>query len=140
MTSQGKNNKFVYIAAFVLLLGGLAFLVFQGVKEESAYFVDVGEALSMDAEKLGSARLFGVVDEGGISPHQDAPGVDFTILDQKDPAKSLRVAYTGPVPDTFKAGVEVIIEGGLDSGNNIFEATSLTTKCPSKYQKENRES
>ena len=48
------------------------------------------------------------------------------------------MAYSGAVPDTFKPGVEVIVEGGLDASGGVFNATTLMTKCPSKYQKQNR--
>jgi len=43
------------------------------------------------------------------------------------------------VPDTFKPGAEVIVEGGFDSASGVFGANSLMTKCPSKYEKQNRE-
>ena len=45
--------------------------------------------------------------------------------------------YSGAVPDAFKPGAEVIVEGGMDAGGG-FTAKVLMTKCPSKYQKENR--
>jgi len=41
------------------------------------------------------------------------------------------------VPDTFKPGAEVIVEGRMEQGG-AFNAKTLMTKCPSKYQKENR--
>ena len=44
---------------------------------------------------------------------------------------------TPSIPDTFKAGAEVIVEGGLRPDGS-FQAKTLMTKCPSKYQKENR--
>ena len=49
------------------------------------------------------------------------------------------VSYSGAVPDTFKAGAEVIVEGGMGPEGR-FAAKTLMTKCPSKYQKENRKS
>ena len=47
------------------------------------------------------------------------------------------VDYKGVVPDTFKDGAEVIVEGSVLSDGS-FKARVLMTKCPSKYQKENR--
>jgi len=64
--------------------------------------------------------------------------VIFQLIDKDNPGGTLRVSYRGAVPDAFKAGAEVIVEGGLDSVGKTFTATTLITKCPSKYQKQNR--
>jgi cytochrome c-type biogenesis protein CcmE len=133
--SDKKNNKFVYLAAFVLLAGGLGFLLFSGFSENSVYFLNVSEALAVEPIKLESARLFGKVDAEGLSEVKPGPGVKFRLLDKDDPAKTLWVEYRGAVPDTFKPGVEVIVEGGLPRGGQTFNAKTLMTKCPSKYQK-----
>jgi cytochrome c-type biogenesis protein CcmE len=45
------------------------------------------------------------------------------------------VDYSGAVPDTFKPGVEVIVEGGMQPEAGVFKASTLMTKCPSKYEK-----
>lgn len=82
-------------------------------------------------------RLFGTVAEAGLSRSQDGRTVRFKLEDQASPAKTLWVDFEGTVPDTFKAGAEVIVEGGI-APDGDFRATSLMTKCPSKYQKENR--
>ena len=52
-------------------------------------------------------------------------------------SQTIEVNYSGAVPDTFKAGAEVIVEGGMGPEGQ-FKAKTLMTKCPSKYQKENR--
>jgi cytochrome c-type biogenesis protein CcmE len=132
---QKKNNKFVYIAAFALLAGGLGFLLFSGLSENSVYFLNVAEALAVEPVKLESARLFGKVDGDSVSDVTPGPGVKFKLIDKDDPAKSLWIEYRGAVPDTFKPGVEVIVEGGLPRGGQSFNAKTLMTKCPSKYQK-----
>jgi cytochrome c-type biogenesis protein CcmE len=50
-----------------------------------------------------------------------------------DGGESLPVIYQGVVPDTFKVGNEVVVEGTLKS-NGIFQAYTLMPKCPSKYE------
>ena len=133
-----KGGKGIYIAALVLFLGGVGYLVASGVTKDSVYFLNVGEALATDAAELKQARLFGNVAAEGIESLQPGPGVSFVLLDKESPAKTLRVSYRGAVPDTFKAGAEVIVEGGLDKASGVFQASTLITKCPSKYQKQNR--
>ena len=133
-----KGGKGIYIAALVLFLGGVGYLIASGVTKDSVYFLNVGEALATDSAKLKQARLFGNVAAEGIEPMQPGPGVSFILLDKENPGQSLRVSYRGAVPDAFKPGAEVILEGGLDSEGKIFTASTLITKCPSKYQKQNR--
>ena len=109
-----KKNTCMYLVAALLFLGGLGYLVFSGLSENTVYFLNVSEARAATADKLQAARLFGTV----------APD---------------NLVYKGAVPDTFKAGAEVIVEGGLQPDGR-FMAKTLMTKCPSKYQKENRKS
>lgn len=133
-----KGGKGIYIAALVLFLGGVGYLVGSGVTKGSVYFLKVGEALATDSAQLQQARLFGNVAEEGIELLKPGPGVIFQLIDKDNPGGTLRVSYRGAVPDAFKAGAEVIVEGGLDSAGKTFTATTLITKCPSKYQKQNR--
>ncbi|MBI4807128.1 MAG: cytochrome c maturation protein CcmE [Desulfovibrio sp.] len=134
----GNSKTGVYAAAAFLFLGGLGWLIYSGLDEGSVYFLNVSEALAVTPEKLGQARLFGTVAEEGLTTAPGGLGVSFTLLDKDDKAKTLLVEYKGAVPDTFKPGVEVIVEGGMTPGKGVFGATTLMTKCPSKYQKENR--
>ncbi|WP_461210763.1 cytochrome c maturation protein CcmE [Desulfocurvus sp. DL9XJH121] len=130
-----KNGKGVYVAALCLLLGGLGWLLFSGVSENSVYFVNVSEALAIEPGKLSSARLFGAVDARDLQGGPGTMGVTFRLVDKDDAAQSIMVTYTGAVPDTFKPGVEVIVEGGLSPSTGVFTAKTLMTKCPSKYKK-----
>ena len=134
-----KNGKGVYVAALCLLLGGLGWLLFSGLTENSVYFVNVSEALSIEPAKLSSARLFGTVAEGDIQGGPGTMGVTFRLMDKDDAAKSIMVTYKGAVPDTFKPGAEVIVEGGLIPSSGVFTAKTLMTKCPSKYKKQREE-
>jgi cytochrome c-type biogenesis protein CcmE len=134
---QKKPGKAVYVAAALLLLAGLGFLLASGLSENSVYFLNVSEALAMPAGKLSSARLFGTVDADGLTGGPGSLAASFKLQDKDDTSKTIWVDYKGAVPDTFKPGVEVIVEGGMKSDR--FQATTLMTKCPSKYQKENRD-
>jgi cytochrome c-type biogenesis protein CcmE len=44
-----------------------------------------------------------------------------------------RVLYSGSVPDLFKTGRQVVVEGTLRNGTFVAKPGSLVTKCPSKY-------
>lgn len=132
-----KKSLPVYASAFCLFLAGVGYMVWAGLSENSVYFLNVSEALAIPGQELKAARLFGTVADSDITRPANGLGVRFRLQDAETPSTMLWVDYTGVVPDTFKPGAEVIVEGGMKDGD--FLAKSLMTKCPSKYQKENRE-
>lgn len=132
-----KNAKPAYALAALLFLGGIGWLVYSGLSENSIYFLNVSEARAATVENLRAARLFGTVAPEGINNAADGPGVSFLLQDKDDPRQTMSVSYRGVVPDNFKAGAEVIVEGRMNADRS-FTAKILMTQCPSKYQKENR--
>ena len=133
-----KKNTPIYVVALCLFLAGVGWLVYSGFSANSVYFLNVAEAKVAAPEDLRQVRLFGTVAADGIEKHTSAPGVTVALEDKDNASQTIRVRYVGAVPDTFKAGAEVIVEGGMGQGH--FSAKTLMTKCPSKYQKENRQS
>jgi len=132
-----KNQKNLYVVALVLFLSGVGTLMYFGLTENSMYFLNVSEALAAPQEKLTTVRLFGTVAERDLAPLDGSLGVRFRLEDKDNKAETIVVQYKGAVPDTFKPGAEVIVEGAMRHGGS-FDAKTLMTKCPSKYQKENR--
>jgi cytochrome c-type biogenesis protein CcmE len=63
-----------------------------------------------------------------VSRHERT--VRFRLRDVKGTA-SVPVSYTGTIPDLFRTGRDVHVEGQLRNG--VFVADQLMTKCPSKY-------
>ena len=55
---------------------------------------------------------------------------------EKATKKTIRVTYSGIVPDTFKDAAEVVVEGKYDLESGLFTAHVLLAKCPSKYERE----
>lgn len=133
-----KKSASMYIVALLLFLSGAGYLVYSGLTENSMYFLNVSEALAAPQDKLKAARLFGTVAGKDLTPAESGPGVTFRLEDKDNTAQTLLIRYKGAVPDTFKPGAEVIVEGGM-TPEGVFAAKTLMTKCPSKYQKENRQ-
>ena len=59
-------------------------------------------------------------------------GLRFDLQDVKGGA-SVPVVYRGSVPDQFKTGRELRLEGQLQNGVFVAKKDSMRTKCPSKY-------
>ena len=71
------------------------------------------------------------------TPHGDAytkDGLRFRVKDiGKANAKRVLVDYRGSVPDLFKPGRDIIVDGRMRNGVFVATPGSLVTKCPSHY-------
>ena len=84
------------------------------------------------ARHQGDVLLVGKVVSQAGDAH--ASGLRFVLRNvQGHPGARVPVTYTGSVPDLFKVGREVVVEGSMQNGTFVAKANSLSTKCPSKY-------
>jgi cytochrome c-type biogenesis protein CcmE len=87
------------------------------------------------ADKKGQVALVGKV-VGPVTGDSYQGGLKFKLRDIKgSQPRTVAVVYTGSVPDLFRAGRDVVVDGSLHA-NGVFVANrdSMITKCPSKYQ------
>jgi cytochrome c-type biogenesis protein CcmE len=59
-------------------------------------------------------------------------GLHFRLRDVKGSA-TVPVVYTGTVPDLFRPGRDIVVEGKFRNGVFVAAPNSMVTKCPSKY-------
>ena len=83
------------------------------------------------ADHNGRVSLMGQV-VGRPSGDAHAAGKRFQLRDVKG-ATTVTVVYKGSVPDLFKTGREVVVDGKLRNGVFVAVPNTLVTKCPSKY-------
>ena len=82
--------------------------------------------------RSGEVALVGKVTGQPNGDAHAAQGLHFRLRDVEGNT-SVPVVYRGSVPDLFKVGREVRVEGRLRSGVFVAKRDSLRTKCPSKY-------
>jgi cytochrome c-type biogenesis protein CcmE len=116
-----KIRLAVALAAAVCLAAALIYTSFSAATEASK---------PSQIAPGRSYELTGKVVAGSIRHHGDE--LRFRVRD-RDGTASVPVAYTGVVPDPFRAGREVIVSGELKHGTFEAERDSLITKCPSKF-------
>jgi cytochrome c-type biogenesis protein CcmE len=61
-----------------------------------------------------------------------ASGLRFTLRDVQGTATT-RVLYRGSVPDLFRSGRDIVVDGRVQHGLFVAVPGSMVTKCPSKY-------
>ena len=101
------------------------YLVYSASGTGVAYYRTVAE---VKADPGGQdVRVLGTVKD----VHHGASLLDVTF-DAVDGGYSMPVAYHGQVPDIFRSGVQVVVTGTMSS-DGVFHATTLLTKCPSRF-------
>jgi cytochrome c-type biogenesis protein CcmE len=83
------------------------------------------------AGHTGRVSLMGQV-VGKPTGDAHASGLRFKLRDVKGSA-TIPVRYTGSVPDLFRTGRDVVVDGRLQNGVFVAVPGTLVTKCPSKY-------
>jgi cytochrome c-type biogenesis protein CcmE len=100
------------------------------------YFALAGGTPSIQPSQLkgrtGEVALVGKVVGTPQGDAHAAQGLRFNLQDVKGGA-SVPVVYRGTVPDQFKTGRELRLQGRLRSGVFVADRDSMRTKCPSKY-------
>jgi cytochrome c-type biogenesis protein CcmE len=88
----------------------------------------------LPSHSRGDVMLVGTVVARSGDAHSPA-GLHFVLKDAKGNHTAARVPvrYTGSVPDLFRVGREVVVEGSLQHGTFVSKPGTLSTKCPSKY-------
>ncbi len=120
------SMKFFLPTLFIVLAVG--YLITSSTSQTLIYYYSVEEFQSQ-LNRLQSrgirinGKAAGIETQGGESR--------FQVVGEQE---SLAVVYRGLLPDTFKEGSEVVIEGRWDSGLQHFRATTVLAKCPSKYE------
>lgn len=123
-----RRKKFILGSLIVLLLVG--YLVYTGLRDTMGYYMTVSELKAKGEPIYGEVlRLSGKVVDGSISWNPKELVLGFKIADDRE---SIDVVYKGVVPDTFKNGVDVVVEGKY-TPEGVFQASVLLPKCPSKY-------
>ncbi len=123
-----RKRKFLIGGIIVFL--AIGYLGFIGFQSSATYYYEVSELMEQGSSIYGeNVRVNGQVAPGSVQ--QEAAGriLRFTIIEGEE---NLPVVYQGVVPDTFKVGNEVVVEGYLNS-DDIFQGDILMPKCASRY-------
>jgi len=116
--------------ASVVLAGAVGYLAFAGVQRGWVYTLGVDQYAASPEQQAKRIRLCGKVSEEQLDIRKTQLAATFLL---KGEHQAIPVSYHGVVPDMFKAGGEVILEGQRD-GAGVFQADVLITKCASKYE------
>lgn len=111
-------------AVAVVVAACIGYLIYSATASSAEYYQTIPEVRSHPV--AGDVRVLGTVEDG-----YQRRGSQLTFQ-ATDGHTSLPVVYSGVVPDLFQPGIQVVVEGRL-AGDGVFHATTLLTKCPSRF-------
>ena len=125
-----RRLPITFILGGLAILGAVIYLVYANTQANAVYYFTVSELKNCSICSSQSVRVAGVVQAGSIVHNDQQQQMRFVISDS---GHSLPVVYNGIVPDIFRPGITVVVEGHY-TGHGPFQAQTLLAKCPSKFQ------
>src|SRR5438270_7195459 len=96
-------------AGGTLIVGVLAFLVYQGISSNLVYYITPSELLAKGVTAQGQDfRLGGQVRPGSVQWNPQTQALRFVL---QDPTGHVAVTSHGLPPELFRPGIGVVVEG-----------------------------
>ncbi len=122
-----KRKRLYAVMAALLCLGGATALVLAAFEDSLAFFYAPKDLVATPPGPEQAVRLGGLVAVGSVE--RDGEEVRFEITDN---IESVAVAYSGILPDLFREGQGVVVEGKLGPGA-LFQAHTVLAKHDETY-------
>ncbi len=126
MTRKGKRLTLIAAAGVVLSLA--AALALGAMRDSIVFFHSPSEVLAGKVAKGTQLRVGGLVETGSVERSPEGLDIRFRVTDN---ATAVTVAYHGILPDLFREGQGVIVEGRWQG--DTFAATTVLAKHDENY-------
>jgi len=123
-----KQRRLVLIASAGAVLFVAAGLVAYALRDSIVFFYGPTEVVEKGLPPGTRMRLGGLVEKGSVE-RASGQRVSFAVTDTKT---TMKVSYTGLLPDLFREGQGVVTEGVLE-GPGRFRADSVLAKHDENY-------
>ena len=123
-----KGRRLALIGAAGVVLAAAVALVLASLGNSMSYFAAPSDIVGKDVNPGQRWRLGGLVEKGSLV-HDSASQITFSVTDTN---KTIKVTYSGVVPDLFREGQGVVAEGVVDP-SGLFHADVLLAKHDEKY-------
>jgi cytochrome c-type biogenesis protein CcmE len=123
-----KQQRLLLLAFGMAALGGATALVLTAFRSNLVFFYSPSELKAQAAAFDRRVRIGGLVEAKSLAHNPDG-GIVFRVTDGK---ADLAVVYHGILPDLFRTGQGVVVEGRL-LPNGAFAAANVLAKHDERY-------
>ncbi len=125
--SQRKKKRLYLVLGALAVLGIAVALMLVAFSQDIRFFRTPADLTETDMTSGSRFRLGGLVEEESVK--RDGTQLRFVVTDT---IKTVPVFFDGIVPDLFREGQGVVIEGRFDQ-NGVFQADSVLAKHDENY-------
>ena len=126
MTRKQKRLSMIVAAGMVLALA--VGLILWALNDQIVFFNSPSDITEQKVKVGQRIRLGGLVEDDSIIRGEGTTNV-FSVTDN---ANTIKVSYTGILPDLFREGQGVVTEGSLQA-NGVFLADTVLAKHDENY-------
>jgi cytochrome c-type biogenesis protein CcmE len=124
-----KRRRLVAVLGGLAMLGVAATLVLTAFSDNLVFFYTPTDLRTKTVPEGRRLRVGGLVETGSVTRETNGKTIDFKVSDGET---VVPVTYSGIVPDLFREGQGVVIEGMLGR-DGTFRAASLLAKHDERY-------
>ena len=122
-----RTQRLLWIVLILAVLGTALALILNAFQSNLVFFFTPSQIASGEAPKGRAFRVGGLVQTGSVV--RNGVDVSFVVTDQ---VHSVRVNYSGILPDLFKPGKGVVAQGKLQDDGR-FVASEVLAKHDENY-------
>jgi len=126
---KARQKRLVLVGLAIVGVGAAAALALNALQSNISYFFSPSQVLAKEAPADHVFRLGGLVSKGTVKRAEDGLTVTFDVTDM---AQTVKVSYTGILPDLFKEGQGAVTRGRLGP-DGIFYAEEVLAKHDEEY-------
>ncbi|MFN3233225.1 MAG: cytochrome c maturation protein CcmE [Alphaproteobacteria bacterium] len=127
-----KTQRMVFVVSGLSLLGIAAALIFYAIGDNLRFFMSPTDLFAAEERPSGTFRMGGLVMDGSVNRAEDM----FITFQVTDNVYDITVEYDqqtyGLLPDLFREGQGVVVEGTLKN-ENTFVAERVLAKHDENY-------
>ncbi len=126
---KARQKRMMFIALGLAGVGVASWLAIGALRGNISYFFSPSQVLAKEAPANAVYRLGGLVVKNSLARQPDGLTVHFDVTDM---AQTVKVSYTGILPDLFGEGQGVVTKGRMGPGG-VFVAEEVLAKHDESY-------
>jgi cytochrome c-type biogenesis protein CcmE len=119
---KAKHKRLFFVSFGLALLGGAVALALVALQDTVTFFFTPSQAAERSIAAGQRVRLGGLVEEKSIKKLEDGVSTEFRVTDR---AKAVTVRYKGVLPDLFREGQGVVVQGAFQPDGSFVASTVL---------------
>ena len=124
-----RRQRMIFVGVVLIGVAIATALALTAIGENMLYFYSPSQIAAGEAPRGHDVRVGGLVVDGSIARQANGLEVHFDLTDT---AATMRVAYTGILPDLFREGQGIVALGKIGN-DGIFQAREVLAKHDENY-------